>query len=66
LYILGRTPSISASEPTQKNDADFTPCFSAVTQIGSPPHHLDSVPPGPPMLKPALNAVSYIVLETIP
>lgn len=30
-------PATGASEPTQKNAADLSPFFSAVTHIGSPP-----------------------------
>ena len=36
--MRGRTPPISASLPLQKNDAAGSPCFSAVTHMGSPPH----------------------------
>ena len=30
---------MSASVPGKKNAAATMPCFSAVAQIGSPPHH---------------------------
>jgi len=40
--IVGRTPCTGASEPGQKKHALTMPCFSALTQIGSPRYQLGS------------------------
>jgi hypothetical protein len=58
---------MAASEPGQKKQADRSPCRTAVTQIGSPPHH-EAFRTAPVSLSRnhAFISGSYIVFDTMP